>query len=100
MVPVVAWLQWLQDGGTAVVEWMILRVMAPFGAATPAEQTATSMVLAFIMWSSSVVTLGLSIIAAVIFTFTFLWGLYRIFTEGPNAGGWSGSVQNGGGGTI
>lgn len=79
------------------IDWAILRAMAPFGAATPAEQTATSMVLAMIMWSSSFVTLGLSIIAALIFTFTFFWGLYRIKTEGADAGGWSGSV---GGGTI
>jgi hypothetical protein len=55
------------------------------------------MVLAFVMWSSTAVTLGLSIIAALVFTFTFLWGMYRIFTEGPTAGGWSGSVQNSGG---
>lgn len=90
----------LGDGGKDTIEWMILRVMAPFGAATPAEQTATSLVLAMVTWSSSVVTLGLSIILAVVFTFTFFWGLYRIRTEGPNAGGWSGSVQNGGGGAI
>lgn len=86
----------LGEGGKEAVNWMILRTMAPFGAATPAEQTATSMVLAMVMWSSSFVTLGLSIIAALIFTFTFMWGIYRIFTEGANAGGWSGSVQNGG----
>lgn len=79
-----------------VINWMILRVMAPFGAATPAEQTATSLVLAVVTWSASVVTLGVSIILALVFTFTFLWGLYRIFTEGPTSGGWSGSVQNGG----
>lgn len=92
------WASWLADGGTDVIDWLILRVMAPFGAASPAEQTATSMVLAMVAWSSSLVTLGLSIIIAVVFTFTFFWGLYRIFRYGPTAGGWSGSVQ--GGGTI
>lgn len=78
------------------VNYMILRAMAPFGAATPAEQTATSLVLAVVTWSTSVITLGVSLILAFVFTFTFLWGLFRIFTEGPDAGGWSGSVQNGG----
>lgn len=78
------------------INWLILRVMAPFGAATPAEQTATSLVLASVTWSASFVTLGLSIILAIVFTFTFLWGIYRIFTEGAMTGGWSGSVQNGG----
>lgn len=91
-----AWLQWLADGGTVVVNWLILRVMAPFGAATPAEQTATSLVLAVLTWSATFITLGVSIILAVVFTGTFVWGVYRIATEGPNAGGWSGSVQNGG----
>jgi hypothetical protein len=80
-----------------VINWLILRVMAPFGAASPAEQTATSLVLAVIAWLSSVITLGVSIILALVFTFTFLWGMYRIFTEGPTAGGWAGSVQNSGG---
>lgn len=79
------------------INWMILRVMAPFGAATPAEQTATSLVLGSVAWSTSVVTLGLTIVLALVFTFTFFWGLFRIFTEGPMAGGWSGSVQNSGG---
>lgn len=78
------------------INWMILRTMAPFGAATPAEQTATSLVLAVVTWSASVITLGVSIILALVFTFTFFWGLYRAFTEGPTAGGWSGSVENSG----
>lgn len=79
-----------------VIDWLILRVMAPFGAATPAEQVATSFVLAIVAWSTSFITLGVSIIIAIVFTFTFFWGLYRIFRYGPNHGGWSGSVQNGG----
>lgn len=87
----------LGENTRRTIEWLILRTMAPFGAATPAEQTATSMVLAMVAWSSSFVTLGLSIIIAVVFTFTFFWGLFRIFTEGATAGGWSGSVQNSGG---
>jgi len=90
------WIKVLQDGGAAAINWAILRTMAPFGAATPAEQTATSLVLAVITWTTSVITLGVSVILALIFTFTFLWGVYRIFTEGPSSGGWSGSVENGG----
>lgn len=86
----------LADGGTEVVDWMILRVMAPFGAASPAEQTATSLVLAVLAWSSTFVTLGVSIILAFVFTFTFMWGVFRIITEGPTEGGWSGSVDDGG----
>ena len=84
------------DTARQVINWLILRSMAPFGAATPAEQTATSLVLAVVGWSTSLITFGVSLILAFVFTFTFLWGVYRIFTEGPNSGGWSGSVQNGG----
>lgn len=69
------------------VDWLILRVKAPFGAASPAEQAATSLVLAVLAWSSTVITLGVSIIIAVVFTFTFLWGVWRIITEGPTASG-------------
>jgi hypothetical protein len=74
------------DGGRVMLEWFETRLITVFGQGDPAEQTATSLLLAVVTWSTTVITLGVSIILALIFTGTFLWGLYRLVTEGPGGG--------------
>lgn len=72
----------LFDQWKPVLDWFETRLITVFGQGDPAEQMATSFLLATVMWLSSVVTLGVSIIAALLFTGTFLWGVYRMIRYG------------------
>lgn len=74
------------EGGTTTLEWFEARLLTVFGQGDPAEQVATSLLLSVVMWSTSFITLGVSIILALIFTGTFIWGLWRLATEGPGGG--------------
>lgn len=59
------------------LNWLETRVLTVFGQGSPTEQMATSFFLLVVFWAASFVTLGLTVFAALVFTFTFWWGVYR-----------------------
>ena len=57
------------NGGQAMLEWFQTRLITVFGQGSPAEQTAVSLLLAVVSWSTTFITLGVSVILAFLFTF-------------------------------
>lgn len=81
--------QWFTNGGQEMLEWFETRLLTVFGQGSAPEQMSVSLLLAVLTWSTTVITVGVSAILAVIFTFTFLWGLFRMIigdTSNPSGG--------------
>lgn len=60
------------------VTFLAQGLMATFGAGTPREQMVWSVILATIAYVSSVISFGVTLLAAFLFTGTFIIGAIRL----------------------